>query len=77
MSARTIAIIAIGIFAVAVPTGAQARAEGPVAVNTANLPQPVRDRLEEAAKRGPQAVIRYVNRTRMMFHLRADEVLAK
>ena len=77
MSARTIAIIAIGIFAVAVPVGAQARAEGAVAVNTAGLPKPVRDRLEEAAKRGTQAVIQYVNRTRMIHQLRADEVLSK
>ena len=77
MNAKTIAVVVLGIFAVALPSGAQARDEQPVAVNTANLPTHLRERLEEAAQRGQPAVIQFVNRTRMIYQLRAEDVLAK
>ena len=51
--------------------------EPPVALNLEGVPSPARERLQEKAKEGATAVIRYVNRTRHLHQLRAEEVIKR
>jgi hypothetical protein len=50
--------------------------EPPVKVNTDGLAPYVRERVEAMALEGRTSVIRYINRTRMIHHLRAEQILA-
>ena len=77
MNTKTLVVITVGIFMVALPAAAEGTGEAPVAVKTDNLPTHVRARLEAAAQQGSQAVIRFVNRTRMLYMLRAEDVIGK
>jgi hypothetical protein len=51
------------------------QAEAPVAVNTDGMPHSLRARLEAKAQEGPTAVIRFINRTRNIHQLRAQDVI--
>ena len=46
-----------------------------IEINTQGLPPQLAQRLREEARKGRNAVIRYINRTRMIHGLRADEIL--
>ena len=62
-------LVAASLFAIAGVAVAQ-QPEAPVAVNVEGLPQDIRARIEEKAKEGPTALIRYLQRTRHIHHLR-------
>jgi len=49
--------------------------EPPVKVNTDGLAPYVREHLEASALEGRTSVIRYINRARMIHHLRAEQIL--
>jgi len=49
--------------------------EPPVKLNTDGLAPYVREHLEASALEGRTSVIRYINRTRMIHHLRAEQIL--
>jgi hypothetical protein len=50
--------------------------EAPVRITTEGLPTHMRDRLEQKAQEGPTALIRYVNRTRMMgYQIRVEDIV--
>jgi hypothetical protein len=70
--ART--LIAAAALAVAAPVYAQ-EAEPPVAVKTDGLPPQLQMRLQEKAQQGQTAVIQYINRTRNVHNLRAEDVI--
>jgi hypothetical protein len=44
-------------------------------IQTQGLPPQVAQRLQQEARKGRNAVIRYINRTRMVHGLRAEEIL--
>jgi urease gamma subunit len=67
-------LVAATLFALCGTVAAQ-EAEKPVAVNTDGMPAQLRARVEEKAKEGPTAVIQYINRTRHIHNLRADQVI--
>jgi hypothetical protein len=67
-------LAAAALFAIAGVAVAQ-EPEGPVAVNVEGLPQSLRIRIEEKAKEGPEALIRYLNRTRHLHQLRPEEII--
>jgi len=67
-------LVAASLFAIAGVAVAQ-QPEAPVAVNVEGLPQDIRARIEEKAKEGPTALIRYLQRTRHIHHLRPEDVI--
>ena len=68
--------IALVVIALLIPTWASAREEAPIAVYTEGLPEPLRLRLEEKAREGPTALIRYLQRTRHIYNLRFEEIVS-
>jgi hypothetical protein len=67
-------VLAIATFVVAASATAQ-EAERPVNVTTDGLPDHLRARIEEKAKQGPTALIRYVNGTRHIHNLRVEFIV--
>jgi hypothetical protein len=70
----TYQLVAAALFAVAGIAVAQ-EPEAPVAVNVEGLPRQVRERIEEKAKQGETALIRYLQRTRHIHNLRPEQVI--
>lgn len=68
------ALAAAALFAIAGVALAE-EPEAPVAVNVEGLPRELRVRIEEKAKEGPSAVIRYLQRTYHLHHLRAEDII--
>ncbi|HSW82274.1 MAG TPA: hypothetical protein VLH12_02295 [Usitatibacter sp.] len=65
-----------GAFTLALSGAALAQlSEPPVKVNTDGLAPYVREHIEAKALEGRTSVIQYINRTRMIHHLRAEQVL--
>ena len=64
--------------ALVVAGSALAQAAQPVRIKTEGLPNHVRERLEAKAQEGPEALIQYVNRTRMLgYQVRVEEIVLK
>ena len=51
--------------------------EAPVAVNVAGMPTHVADRIRDHAAKGQTALLRYLDRTRMIHQLRIEDVVRR
>jgi len=68
----------VGVAALLAAAGAAAQgAEPPVAVKTDGLPSHVRERIEAKAKQGLTPLIQYLNASRPVHQLRAEDIVKR